>query len=380
MIKCPNCNGEIKEGSAFCTHCGSKLDIAMKKDKEKSKEKSVKKEKKVEEEVVVEVKPVVDEIVPVQNNNVPVPKKKGKGKVIFLTFLFLVLVAAIVVLTILLLKKDDNKSEKNGNTSSSEEKLVIKGDRTKTDNSIVGEWEHTIMLKDSEEDFPGLYEHFIFDKDGTFIYEKHMLGNKSQGYSLEGNYKEKNSGKVILSYEEDEEESEVTLFIDDGKLCIQEINCDTYYVKKGSGKNSILTFDKSYFGLDDDDNDNDDDNDDNDDDDDYNYSDDGKIEISNKITIIDYYDYKEMLREKESFVLVAILDENCSYCEEFNPVVEKLADKYLTPIYYIKADDRLEVKGYPTSIIVIDGKVKDQIIGNQSYDKMVKIFEEYDLY
>ena len=40
MIKCPNCNGEVKEGSAFCTHCGSKLDIAMKNEKEKSKKKN----------------------------------------------------------------------------------------------------------------------------------------------------------------------------------------------------------------------------------------------------------------------------------------------------------------------------------------------------
>ena len=107
MKYCEKCGNELKEGFAFCDKCGAKVE-KEKKEIKKEKEKEEKKEPVVKEKIVPPV----------------LPKKKGKGKIVFLTILnILLLGAAITFLVLWLIKPTDDcdckkysNSSNNGNT------------------------------------------------------------------------------------------------------------------------------------------------------------------------------------------------------------------------------------------------------------------------
>ncbi len=379
MIKCSKCGKELKDGYAFCIYCGNKIEKEEKVEEEIKEEKVEEKveeeikEEKVEEPVKEEVtseepveeettkekidNPVKEEVVePVKEKR---PKKKGRWKTILVTLFILLLIAAVVVLSILLLKKDEEKSNKNESTSSYN-KEDKKEDKKEEKTTIVGDWEHTLNVNKDGELYLSVYEHFKFTKDGSFEFEKYDKKNKSDRMELEGTYKVKNNNKIIITYEYDDEEEETAVYLNDGKLCIEDSDCEEYFVKKGSGKNSTFTYDADDIFGDEDDYDEDDD------------------ELDTNIDYIDYDEYKAMLKGKESFVMV-VVQEGCAHCKRFSPVVKKLADNYITPIYYYEYDRNIDVKVTPTTFIIIDGEIEEKVEGYKDYDSMEEIYDNIGL-
>lgn len=89
---------------------------------------------------------------------------------------------------------------------------------------------------------------------------------------------------------------------------------------------------------------------------------------------INYQDYKEMIEEKQDFILY-IGSANCSHCKEFAPTLKKVIKKYQLDIKYIdisKLDskkyavlqNKTKVQGTPTIVFVHKGVV-DSGSGNK---------------
>ncbi len=81
-------------------------------------------------------------------------------------------------------------------------------------------------------------------------------------------------------------------------------------------------------------------------------------------------------------MFLIVTSEGCTYCKQFEPVVEKIAANYKSPVYYYERDDELEdmgfnVEGTPTTYIIIDGIIAKEIIGYRSYEDIAKIINQF---
>ena len=95
-------------------------------------------------------------------------------------------------------------------------------------------------------------------------------------------------------------------------------------------------------------------------------------------TEITYADYEEKLNTEAPFVIVIVKD-GCGFCDEYKPVVEKVAGEYNLPIYYInlsnltndeytalaKSNSYLKTQqwGTPTTLFMYGKTVVDSIGG-----------------
>ncbi len=262
MKFCVNCGKELKPGTKFCTSCGSKieeLEAEVKEEveekvvkKPKNNEKKVKEEKKVEEPVEEKVKeeePVEDHIeeayVPPVMPYYP-PKKRSVGKIVFVSILITVLVAAIVVLSILVFNKYNSKSDdENNNTNSYSNTEDEPKDDNKNKNPEV--WKRRLIVEDDGEEIGDYYSEFKFYKDGTFKYT-----DDDHDFKTEGTY-EKDGNTIEIYYDLYGSDETSTLYIRNGKLCINEKTCDDYYVQ--DSKNYTIHVDyEDYEDYDDDEN------------------------------------------------------------------------------------------------------------------------------
>ncbi len=103
---------------------------------------------------------------------------------------------------------------------------------------------------------------------------------------------------------------------------------------------------------------------------------------------ISYQEYKQLLKEKETFIL-EIMRTECSACIDFKPKIEQVVKDYQIEIKYINTDHLSEdeyqslyqetgITGTPTVIFYHDGNeetVASRIKGSVSVDKIISKFK-----
>lgn len=108
----------------------------------------------------------------------------------------------------------------------------------------------------------------------------------------------------------------------------------------------------------------------------------------NYINEISYKEYKELLENKETFIL-EIMRTDCSACISFKPKINKVAKDYKVEVKYINTDHISEeesndlftdtgVTGTPTVIFYHNGieeTVASRINGNVSTDRIISKFK-----
>lgn len=106
---------------------------------------------------------------------------------------------------------------------------------------------------------------------------------------------------------------------------------------------------------------------------------------------IKYADYKNMLEEGKTFVIL-IVREGCTYCEQFAPIVKEVVEEKKIPIYSIdiatleeneveefqKSNSYLKNKewGTPTTLVLKGSEVVDSLSGYTEKDKFVKFLDK----
>lgn len=108
-------------------------------------------------------------------------------------------------------------------------------------------------------------------------------------------------------------------------------------------------------------------------------------------TEITYSEYEEKLNTEAPF-LVVIVQDGCGYCEQYEPVVDKVANDYALPIYYINLTNltsteqaslsksnkylKTEKWGTPTTLFMYGSTVVDSIGGAASEEQFVEFVKE----
>lgn len=104
---------------------------------------------------------------------------------------------------------------------------------------------------------------------------------------------------------------------------------------------------------------------------------------------IDYKTYKQMIEEKQSFILF-IGSSECSHCRDYKVTLNKVIKKYNVEVFYLdlaklteKEDNEFNSKisfsGTPTTIFIKNGKEEshyNRIVGAVDYDEIVKKFKD----
>ena len=337
---CEKCGNKIKEGYKFCDKCGTEV----KKPKKVEEEKEVKKvEKEVETKKIEEKNINSEQTNPVVNQPVKKKEKKGKGKVVLLTILNLILLATTILFLVLwLIKPSNSKCENSSSNNYSNTTDEKKDDKKATkESSIVGKWEQNVDYKQGDNVVSRTYGMIELKSDGTFnsvFYDKDDMSNSER---LNGTYTS-SGNTVYISYYEDGENKSSTLYIEDDKMCINKRDCEDYLVKD-SYNNKVVVYQDT--------------------------------KKTSSIEYIDYDDYKKILSEKRNAIVV-VVHEGCYYCELFESVVEEIVNNYFTPVYYYEIDNNLDVSGTPTTFIIKNGEVVDSIVGYKEYSKVEEILED----
>ena len=340
MKYCEKCGNELKEGFAFCDKCGAKVST-----------KETKKEKKEKEEIKEEVKEEVNEKVE-QKKQAPVAPKKpksGKGKIVFLTILNILLLAATITFLVLwLIKPTEEKCEKNYNDDNGNTEKPI-DDPKKTDNEYVGKWEQHVEYKSGSKVTQRTYGLIQLTKDGEFKAVYYDEDDKSGTMEeTKGTYTIKNN-KITFKYKLDGENETLDAYFKNNKLCMDD-DCEDYLTKNGN--NTIVIYD------------------DDDDDDDF---------TKTSIKTINYTEYENLQKNYKDAIVVVVRD-GCSWCEKFESVVEEIDENYVTSVYYYESDGKISITGTPTTILIKNGYIVDTINGYKDYDDMVEALDEVGIY
>ena len=338
MRYCEKCGNELKEGYAFCDQCGAKVNTKEKKEEKKKEDKKEHVEKVIEEKKEKEhVERPVPPVPP------PRPPKSGKGKIVFLTILnILLLAAAITFLVLWLTKSTDNKC------SDIKEKDIVDPTPTPTpkdDNPYVGRWEQNIEYKTGSKVTQRTYGLIELKDDNTFralSYDKNDVVNTKM--EIEGTYTV-SGNKITLKYKEYGSYDTLTVFIKNDKMC-KDDDCEKYLVRD-SYNNKITIY-----------NDDDDDN--------------------SNIEMITYSEYEKLQKDYKDAIVIVVRD-GCSWCEKFESVAEKIAEEYTTPVYYYKYDGKISVTFTPTTMIIKNGYVVDSVEGYKEYSDMEEILDDLDI-
>ena len=331
MKYCEKCGNELKEGFAFCDKCGAKVGA-----KEEKKEKKEHEEKEEVKEHKVEARPA-----PVMVSR---PQKSGKGQIIFLWILNILLLAATITFLILWLTKPtktENYSNSNGGGKPVEPTPTPTP--SKKINQYVGKWEQNVEYKQGSKIVQRTYGMIELKNDGTFesiFYDKDDKTNTLE--EVEGTY-EVDDDTIYFSYKVEGVRDTLELEIKNGKMCLND-DCDDYLVKDGNNKITIVE--------------------DDDDDDD-----------TTNIKSITYTEYQNLQKEYKDAIVVIIKD-GCSWCEKFESVVEDIAEEYATPVYYYTYDGKVSVSGTPTTIIIKNGYIVDSVEGYKEFSDMADILDD----
>ena len=309
MKYCKECGNKLKDGYAFCDKCGAKIE-EEKKEKVEKETKKVKEEKK---EVVVEEKPVL----PVQ------PKKQGKGKIVFLTILNILLLGAAITFLVLWLTRP------NGDCSCDCPKCGVE---PPVEEKHVGKWEQNLEYKSGSKVVQRIYgmidlksngkfESLFYDKDDRYDTTEELTGT----YTVRGT-------SVVLSYTEDGIKKTTTMILDDDKLCFKD-EVENCLVKSSTNNKVVIN---------------------------------KPTASTSSIKTITYSEYEKIQKDYKDAIVVVVRD-GCSYCEKYESVVEEIADEYTTPVYYYESDGKIKVTGTPTTIVIKNGYIVDTISGYMTY-------------
>lgn len=300
MKYCEKCGNKLKEEFAFCDKCGAKIE---------KKEIKIKKEE-VKEEIKKDITP---------SPIAPIIIKKNKGKLIFLSILNILLLAATITFLVLWLTKPTNSnysSYKNTNGKTEDKK---------EDNPLIGKWEQTIEYKSKNKVVQTISGSIEFKENHTFktiYYDKDDKNNslieQNGTYSVNGN-------SIKIEWIENGERNTETITLDNDKLCLDS-SCSNYLTKDNN---------KTVIYLD---------------------------EATKQIDKIDYNEYNKILNNGKDAIVVVVRD-GCVWCEKFEEVVEEIAEEYDTPVYYYEMDSNIDVAGTPTTIIIKNGKIVGLIEG-----------------
>ena len=316
MKFCEKCGNKLKEDFAFCDKCGTKI-------VEKKKEKIIYEEK--EDNMSTPVAPIII--------------KKGKGKIIFLCIMNILLLASTITFLVLWLTKPSTKEYKssNGNESNSNNNKVV--EKKKEENKFIGKWEQIIEYKSEDKVVQTIYGSIEFKSNNTYkmtYYDKddkyNTIDEQDGTYTFNGN-------TANLEWIKDGKREKETITIKNNKLCLNS-DCSNYLIKNGyNNKITVLI-------------------------------DDDKTEID----YIDYLEYNELLSSEKDAIVVIVKD-GCVWCEKFESVVEELVDDYTTPVYYYKYDGNIDVSGTPTTIVIKNGNVVNIIEGYKELDDVEEILD-----
>jgi len=116
-----------------------------------------------------------------------------------------------------------------------------------------------------------------------------------------------------------------------------------------------------------------------------------KIEGTPGVIDIEYSEYEDMIEDEEAFV-VMIVNDGCSYCEAFEPIMTEVADEYQIPVYSInlanldsneyqslsKSNTYLKRNkwGTPTTLVMKGNTVVDALGGYTAKESLISFFEE----
>ena len=203
--------------------------------------------------------------------------------------------------------------------------------------SYVGKWEHNITWKRGGKVSRESYASFELLKNGTFNYVGYSK-NMDDKIIYNGTYNE-NNGIIYVYFNYEEQDYTGKLYINDNKLCMNEENCEDYFVKTSSKDKNSLT-------------------------------------LNEDPTYISYSDYQNLLNNGENAIVVFTMD-SCSHCIEYKEILNKVVSNYSTPIYYyeVEADDIVT----PTTHIIKNGVNVETIVGTTEYSKLSKILDKNNI-
>ncbi|MBC7396167.1 MAG: thioredoxin [Bdellovibrionales bacterium] len=104
----------------------------------------------------------------------------------------------------------------------------------------------------------------------------------------------------------------------------------------------------------------------------------------NVLTATDANLENEVMKHPE-LTLVDFWAEWCGPCKALGPTIDALADQYQgqVKVYKLNVDEnpnaaqRFKVRGIPTVVLLKDGKLVDQLVGNQSKDSFVTAIQKH---
>lgn len=211
--------------------------------------------------------------------------------------------------------------------------------------SYVGKWEQNITWKRGGKVSRESYASFELLKNGTFNYVGYSK-NMDDKIIYSGTYN-KNNGIIYVYFKYEEQDYTGKLYINDNKLCINEENCEDYFVKSSSkDKNSIT--------------------------------------LNEEPTYISYEQYQSILSNSENAIVVFTADW-CSHCKEYKEILNKVVNNYSTPIYYYEVEeddiayDTLNISGTPTTHIIKNGVNVETIDGKTEYSELSKILDKNNI-
>lgn len=198
-----------------------------------------------------------------------------------------------------------------------------------------GLWQHAVSWSKAGKVTRESYASFTFDKDGTFSYHGVANGEEKQVF-INGTFTE-NNGVLNINYNEDGKNYSETLYIDGDKLCVGNKDCKDYYVKSTSKMSNSLF-------------------------------------LVEEIQYITYDDYQNILYNNND-AIVAFVQDNCPSCDDFKKVLDEVNDKYSIAIYLvnIKDDTRIKISSTPTTHIIKNGKIVNNVVGGRTYEEFTGI-------
>lgn len=111
---------------------------------------------------------------------------------------------------------------------------------------------------------------------------------------------------------------------------------------------------------------------------------------TNYLQRIDYNEFKEMIYQKESFIL-EITQDGCSHCEEYTPRFKTILQQNKVKAYYLnitymkeeeyqKFQEKYDFRGTPTTMFFKEGKelINSRITGGVTNSKIKKTLERLE--
>lgn len=216
--------------------------------------------------------------------------------------------------------------------------------------NYLGIWEHTISYNDGSTTTTQ-YSYINFKKNKTFEYSATIL-ETNQNVTWKGTY-EKNKNKIFLSYNYQNEDYTLTLYLrKDNTICFVKENCDDYFFKKSyKGDKNIILENKN------------------------------EIEKLENFTFITYDDFFNYLSSNNK-TLILLGNETCEYTNDLKPILNKIATELHVEINYLQLDmlTDSEIKhlesmyesdgfGTPTIFIIQNNEIINFKEGYDTYEK-----------